>query len=131
MFIRWEASSFSWNFCFIRNLNDRETSDLIVLMSLLDYVTFSLVLDRHISSLDSPRSYSWKSFDFLVKNTSNQVMPFTISFWKIKVPSKVKVFVWAAVLIGLILMICFKCIGLIRLYLQICVTVEIQKFRDQ
>ena len=58
-----------------------EISDLVILMSLLDSITLSFVPDRCNWSLDSSGSYTCESsFDFLVKNPSNQLMPLTFFF---------------------------------------------------
>ena len=120
--IHQEGSSFSRNFHFMRNLNYRETFNLITLMSLLDSVTISLVSDRYTWSLDSPRSYTCKPFfDFLVKSPSNQFMPFTISFWKIRFLPRLEFLFKLLFLTGLIPMIYLKCIGFIRLYLNMSV----------
>ena len=60
---------FFWNFHFRRNLNDRETFELLVLMNLLNSLNFSPLPNRGAWSLDSSGSYICK---FLVKNPSSQ-----------------------------------------------------------
>ena len=110
-----------------------ETCDLIVFMSLLDYVTFSLILDRQTWSLNSPGSYTCTSFfDFLDKILVIKLCISLSLSRKLRFIPRLKLLSRLLFLIGLIRMICllcFMCVGLPRPYLQICVwcAVEIQK----
>ena len=90
---------FSWNFNFCPILIDIEIELLERLMSSLNLVHLSpFDVDSQAWSLSSSGLYTVESFFLAVSNYSN-LIPFLLAnffffFWKLKAPSKVKVFVW-------------------------------------
>lgn len=87
---------FSWNFGFIRNLNDRELEQVSSLINLLDsYCFHSFGLNKRIWHLDKSGSYSCKSmFKKLISNSLEHHFSSFSFIWKSCCPMKVKVFTW-------------------------------------
>ena len=89
----------AWNFDFSRNLYDRETSQLVSLLSRVDHFSLSPLLeDKRVWALHSSGIFSCKSFfDYIIDNPQIPQFPFCKKVWKACVPLKVKVFMWALI----------------------------------
>lgn len=92
-----------WNFHFLYSLNDRETEELLTLLSPLNSFQPSQQPYCRIWTLDSSSSYTYKSFfDHITKILIATIVHLPRqSNWQVKAPSKVKVFMWMAILICL------------------------------
>ena len=80
-------------------MNDRETNELESLLPLLNPIHLSNALDIRIWTLDSTGFFTCKSyFHFLTSSANIERFLLDKFIWKSKSPSKVKAFVWTAVL---------------------------------
>ena len=94
-----QDNQLSWNFHFIRNLNYRLASEVVLLLNILAPFRVLSIPDRRIWSLESAGVYTCSSFFKYLSRSSNPTSVILSNFfWKIKAPSKVKAFVWTAVL---------------------------------
>ncbi|PON65608.1 hypothetical protein PanWU01x14_116200 [Parasponia andersonii] len=88
------GGSTSWNFHFVKNLNDREVPLLLVLLNRLEPACICPNLeDRGVWVKDSSECFSIKSAFACLSNDSNIAgLPHARIFWKAPIPSKVKDF---------------------------------------
>lgn len=70
-FLVWEDSTFSWNFHFFRNLNDRDAQDFIPLLDQLHLFHPSDQVDRRFWILDPSGLFLVKSFMKILNLYSN------------------------------------------------------------
>ncbi|CAL9018470.1 unnamed protein product [Prunus brigantina] len=90
----------NWDFGFRRNLNERETAEVIKLLEILEgFRLWASKRDRRRWDLEVSGYFTCKSFQSFLCNKGRVVTfpPFS-RVWKAKSPPKVKVFVW---LVGL------------------------------
>ena len=89
----------SWNLHFSRNFDDREISQLQILLKLERVRICNSIEDRREWLVDSSGTFSCKSaFAHLTKDNSIPVCFPAKYLWKLTIPSKVEVFVWLLVL---------------------------------
>ena len=92
-------STYSWDFHFFINLNDRESSELMVLLGLLNFVHLSSSPNKRLWSLDPSGLFTCKSFfQFLTHSSNTTSFHLDKPIWKSKAPSKIKSFIWIDVL---------------------------------
>ena len=90
----------NWDFGFRRNLNERETAEVIKLLEILEgFRLCASKRDRRRWDLEVLGYFTCKSFQSFLRNKGRVVTfpPFSL-VWKAKSPPKVKVFVWLVVL---------------------------------
>ncbi|ONI36148.1 hypothetical protein PRUPE_1G572100 [Prunus persica] len=90
----------NWDFGFRRNLNERETAEVIKLLETLEGIRLcASKRDRRRWDLEDSGSFTCKSFQSFLRNKgrAETFPPFSL-VWKAKSPPKVKVFVWLVAL---------------------------------
>ena len=99
--VSWSSANvFSWNLTFFRNFNDREFSEYLSLLQVIQNANLNQNLsDKRVWTAHQSGEFSCKSFfDILSSSQNTTPLPQFNFIWKRGVPSKIKVFAWLALL---------------------------------